>query len=47
MRLILSFSDYIEGTHSCINDIILSGNAGQTADVVYFTDQYNNCITIE
>ena len=43
----LSFSDYIEGTHSCINDIILSDNAGQTADVVYFTDQYNNCITIE
>jgi len=43
----LSFSDYIEGTHSCINDIILSDSAGQTADVSYFTDQYNNCITIE
>ena len=43
----LSFSDYIEGTYSCIDDIILSDNSGQTADVVYFTDQNNNCITIE
>ena len=32
---------------SCINDIILSDSSGNEADISYFLDQNNNCITIE
>ena len=42
-----SFSDYISGTISCINDIILSDSSGNSANVSYFSDQNNNCIAIE
>ena len=43
----LSFSGYTAGTLSCINNIILSDISGGQANVSDFSDQNNNCITIE
>ena len=42
-----SFSDYILGTLSCINNIVLSDPYGNDAGVSNFSDQGNNCITVE
>ena len=43
----LKFSDYTAGTQSCINDIILSDPNGNNAEVSNFSEQNNNCITVE
>ena len=42
-----SFSYYILGTLSCINNIVLSDPNGNNAEVSNFSDQGNNCITVE